>query len=191
MKCLNDCFFLHYLKVCKTSMCPGRQIWHCSMHGKVMLLLEFASLFIQFLILYLISLINWRMHISIDFLWIKSELFSACCSEGRTGVPFVDANMRELALTGFMSNRGRQNVASFLTKDLGLDWRLGAEWFEYLLVGNIYYVWWSGLMLSAFCCRLMRYCLSLVSGGPWRLQQLWKLALQCWNRKWPTRKQEV
>ncbi|KAG5268568.1 hypothetical protein AALO_G00214000 [Alosa alosa] len=54
--------------------------------------------------------------------------------EGRTGVPFVDANMRELALTGFMSNRGRQNVASFLTKDLGLDWRMGAEWFEYLLV---------------------------------------------------------
>lgn len=54
--------------------------------------------------------------------------------EGKTGVPFVDANMRELAATGFMSNRGRQNVASFLTKDLGLDWRMGAEWFEYLLV---------------------------------------------------------
>lgn len=58
-------------------------------------------------------------------------------TEGRTGVPFVDANMRELALTGFMSNRGRQNVASFLTKDLGLDWRLGAEWFEYLLVRSV------------------------------------------------------
>ena len=42
---------------------------------------------------------------------------------GQTGVPFVDANMRELAATGFMSNRGRQNVASFLTKDLKLDWR--------------------------------------------------------------------
>ena len=55
-------------------------------------------------------------------------------TEGCTGVPFVDANMRELAMTGFMSNRGRQNVASFLTKDLGLDWRMGAEWFEYLLV---------------------------------------------------------
>ncbi len=38
--------------------------------------------------------------------------------EGRTGLPFVDANMRELAETGFMSNRGRQNVASFLTVDL-------------------------------------------------------------------------
>ncbi|XP_066572923.1 cryptochrome DASH isoform X2 [Amia ocellicauda] len=66
--------------------------------------------------------------------WKKdSKLFDAW-KEGRTGVPFVDANMRELALTGFMSNRGRQNVASFLTKDLGLDWRMGAEWFEYLLV---------------------------------------------------------
>ncbi|KAI2649019.1 Cryptochrome DASH [Labeo rohita] len=40
------------------------------------------------------------------------------------------------AWKGFMSNRGRQNVASFLTKDLGLDWRLGAEWFEYLLVDH-------------------------------------------------------
>src|SRR5579883_1258309 len=47
--------------------------------------------------------------------------------EGCTGFPLVDANMRELAATGFMSNRGRQNVASFLTKNLGIDWRMGAE----------------------------------------------------------------
>jgi deoxyribodipyrimidine photo-lyase len=53
---------------------------------------------------------------------------------GQTGIPFVDANMRELLLTGFMSNRGRQNVGSFLTKNLGLDWRLGAEWFESQLI---------------------------------------------------------
>ncbi|XP_054893666.1 cryptochrome DASH [Poeciliopsis prolifica] len=66
---------------------------------------------------------------------MDTKLFDAW-KEGRTGVPFVDANMRELALTGFMSNRGRQNVASFLTKDLGLDWRLGAEWFEYLLIDH-------------------------------------------------------
>ena len=46
----------------------------------------------------------------------------------------VDANMRELAATGFMSNRGRQNVASYLVLDLGLDWRLGAEHFEEHLV---------------------------------------------------------
>lgn len=56
--------------------------------------------------------------------------------QGKTGVPFVDANMRELLLTGWMSNRGRQNVASFLVKDLKLDWRLGAEWFESLLLDH-------------------------------------------------------
>lgn len=55
-------------------------------------------------------------------------------AEGKTGVPFIDANMRELAATGFMSNRGRQNVASFLAKELKLDWRMGAEWFESLLI---------------------------------------------------------
>ncbi|RXN09902.1 cryptochrome DASH-like protein [Labeo rohita] len=68
--------------------------------------------------------------------WKTDMILFNAWKEGRTGVPFVDANMRELALTGFMSNRGRQNVASFLTKDLGLDWRLGAEWFEYLLVDH-------------------------------------------------------
>jgi len=50
--------------------------------------------------------------------------------EGRTGDPLVDANMRELAATGFMSNRGRQNVASYLIFDLGVDWRYGAAHFE-------------------------------------------------------------
>ena len=54
--------------------------------------------------------------------------------EGETGYPLVDANMKEIAATGFMSNRGRQNVASFLTKNLGIDWRWGAEWFESLLI---------------------------------------------------------
>ncbi|MGF1479418.1 MAG: DASH family cryptochrome [Cyanophyceae cyanobacterium] len=54
--------------------------------------------------------------------------------EGQTGYPLVDANMREFAATGFMSNRGRQNVASFLTKNLGINWQMGAEWFESLLV---------------------------------------------------------
>jgi deoxyribodipyrimidine photo-lyase len=53
---------------------------------------------------------------------------------GETGVPFIDANMRELNSSGFMSNRGRQNVASFLVKDLGLDWRMGAWYFEHQLI---------------------------------------------------------
>ncbi len=54
--------------------------------------------------------------------------------EGKTGVDFVDANMIELKLSGFMSNRGRQNVASYLCNDLKLDWRLGAAYFEQQLV---------------------------------------------------------
>lgn len=53
---------------------------------------------------------------------------------GTTGDDFVDANMRELLYTGFMSNRGRQNVASYLVHQLKQDWRRGAAWFESLLV---------------------------------------------------------
>jgi deoxyribodipyrimidine photo-lyase len=53
---------------------------------------------------------------------------------GTTGVAFVDANMRELLHTGFMSNRGRQVVASYLVHDLKLDWRWGAAWFEHQLI---------------------------------------------------------
>lgn len=55
-------------------------------------------------------------------------------ANGETGIPFIDANMRELNRTGFMSNRGRQNVASFLVTELGLDWRMGAEYFESKLI---------------------------------------------------------
>lgn len=53
---------------------------------------------------------------------------------GATGAPFIDANMRELSSTGFMSNRGRQNVASYLVNDLKVNWQMGAEYFESLLL---------------------------------------------------------
>lgn len=57
--------------------------------------------------------------------------------KGETGAPIIDANMRELAKTGFMSNRGRQNVASFLIHDLEYpDWRAGAEYFESVLIDH-------------------------------------------------------
>ncbi|KAH7064954.1 DNA photolyase, FAD-binding/Cryptochrome [Macrophomina phaseolina] len=49
---------------------------------------------------------------------------------GRTGVGLIDASQRELFLTGYTSNRARQNVASFLASHLGIDWRVGAEWYE-------------------------------------------------------------
>lgn len=61
------------------------------------------------------------------------KLFEAW-KEGQTGIPFVDANMRELKYTGFMSNRGRQNVASFLVNDLKLPWQWGARYFESILI---------------------------------------------------------
>ena len=53
---------------------------------------------------------------------------------GTTIAPFVNANMIELNKTGWMSNRGRQNVASYFSKTLALDWRIGAAYFESLLI---------------------------------------------------------
>nr|QDO16286.1 cryptochrome DASH [Lingulodinium polyedra] len=66
--------------------------------------------------------------------WRRNDKLFDLWARGCTGFPLVDANMRELLATGFMSNRGRQNVASFLALDLGLDWRRGADWFESYLV---------------------------------------------------------
>ncbi len=68
--------------------------------------------------------IDWKYHDESFERWAK----------GTTGIPFVDANMRELNRTGFMSNRGRQNVASMLSQSLKLDWRMGAAYFESRLV---------------------------------------------------------
>ncbi|WP_157981354.1 DASH family cryptochrome [Aliidiomarina sanyensis] len=59
----------------------------------------------------------------------RNASFSQWC-QGTTGEDFVDANMRELLATGYMSNRGRQNVASALIHEIQADWRLGAAWFE-------------------------------------------------------------
>ncbi|WP_175561119.1 DASH family cryptochrome [Hydrococcus rivularis] len=70
----------------------------------------------------------------IDIPWKEDWKRFQLWQKGKTGYPLVDANMRELAATGFMSNRGRQNVASFLTKNLGINWQMGAEWFESLLI---------------------------------------------------------
>lgn len=64
-----------------------------------------------------------------------SEEFEAW-KEGETGVPFVDAGIRELRKNGYMHNRTRQNVASFLTKHLMIDWRKGAKFFRKHLVDH-------------------------------------------------------
>ncbi|MFW0785398.1 deoxyribodipyrimidine photo-lyase [Gordonia sp. CPCC 206044] len=83
---------------------------------------------------------NWNSgfdDIALDTDDAARERFDAW-KEGRTGFPFVDAGMRELAETGFMHNRLRMVVSSFLVKDLHLPWWWGARWFlEQLVDGDI------------------------------------------------------
>jgi deoxyribodipyrimidine photo-lyase len=66
--------------------------------------------------------------------WSADDEAFARWREGRTGYPIVDAGMRQLAREGWLPNRARLIVASFLTKTLYLDWRLGADVFSRLLV---------------------------------------------------------
>jgi len=63
---------------------------------------------------------------------VADERFAAWCA-GRTGYPFVDAGLRQLRAEGWMHNRARMVVASFLVKDLHVDWTRGARWFMQLL----------------------------------------------------------
>jgi len=66
--------------------------------------------------------------------WKRDEAAVERWIEGETGVPFVDAFMNEIRETGWMSNRGRQIVASYLIHELKQDWRIGAQYFEQQLV---------------------------------------------------------
>ncbi len=66
--------------------------------------------------------------------WDGSPEHLRAWQRGETGYPAVDAGMRQLAHTGWMHNRARLIVGSFLTKDLHLDWRAGERWFERLLL---------------------------------------------------------
>lgn len=68
----------------------------------------------------------WRRDIEAEERW----------KQGKTGVPLVDALMRELLATGYIANRGRYIVASYLVHYLGIDWRVGADWFERLLLDH-------------------------------------------------------
>ncbi|MEN8799178.1 MAG: FAD-binding domain-containing protein, partial [Flavobacteriaceae bacterium] len=69
-----------------------------------------------------------------SYAWSNSEKEFISWANGQTAESFVNANMIELRETGWMSNRGRQNVASYLAKDMQIDWRMGAAWFESLLI---------------------------------------------------------
>jgi deoxyribodipyrimidine photo-lyase len=73
--------------------------------------------------------------------WLRDEALFKCWCEGKTGYPIVDAGMRELDATGFMHNRVRMIVASFLCKNLLIDWRWGEHYFaakllDYELASN-------------------------------------------------------
>lgn len=68
------------------------------------------------------------------FPWHHDPSLLACWQKGMTGYPIIDAGMRELWSTGYMHNRVRMITASFLTKGLFIDWRVGADWFLETLV---------------------------------------------------------
>ena len=68
---------------------------------------------------------------------------------GKTSYEFVNANMIELRETGWMSNRGRQNVASFWAKEMEQDWRVGAAYFESMLIDYDVHSNWGNWMYNA------------------------------------------
>ena len=84
------------------------------------------------------------------------ERFLHWCA-GRTGLPLVDACMREAAATGFLSHRGRQIVAGYLVGELRQDWRHGAAWFEeHLLDHEPASNWGNWAYMAGLCCDPQR-----------------------------------
>lgn len=79
----------------------------------------------------------------------SSKLFDRWC-KGKTGIPFVDAHIRQLNQTGYMSNRGRVNCSSFLIHDYNIDWRWGAAYFESKLIDYDVSVNWMNWHMQAF-----------------------------------------
>ncbi len=79
----------------------------------------------------------------------NQENFEKWC-EGRTGIPFVDAHMRQLNETGYMSNRGRVNCASYFVHDLNIDWTWGAAYFESKLIDYDVSSNWMNWHMQAF-----------------------------------------
>lgn len=70
--------------------------------------------------------------------------------EGKTGIPFVDAHMSQLNETGYMSNRGRVNCASYFVHDLNIDWTWGAAYFESKLIDYDVSSNWMNWHMQAF-----------------------------------------
>ncbi len=84
-----------------------------------------------------------------EYDWKTSKIAKTEWINGTTKEPFVNANMKELAQTGWMSNRGRQNVASFWAKELKQDWRIGAAYFESVLLDYDVHSNWGNWMYNS------------------------------------------
>ncbi|AMR30508.1 DASH family cryptochrome [Mucilaginibacter sp. PAMC 26640] len=85
-----------------------------------------------------------------EIVWENDPVkFERWCS-GTTGIPFIDAHMRQLNQTGFMSNRGRVNCASYFVHDLRLDWTWGAAYFESKLIDYDVSSNWMNWHMQAF-----------------------------------------
>lgn len=91
--------------------------------------------FSYYLLYHVPSLVGQNVKKEFDsFPWHNDESLLKRWQKGMTGYPIVDAGMRELWASGYMHNRVRMITASFLTKGLFIDWRLGADWFLDTLV---------------------------------------------------------
>ena len=77
-------------------------------------------------------------HNTLKIQWRNAEQDLLAWQQGQTGIPIVDAGMRQLLQTGWMHNRVRMITAMFLSKNLLIDWRLGEKWFmQHLIDGNL------------------------------------------------------
>ena len=84
-----------------------------------------------------------------EYSWGRSKNTLERWIHGETDNDFVNANMRELLQTGWMSNRGRQNTASYWSRSLGQDWRTGAAWFESMLLDYDVHSNWGNWMYNS------------------------------------------
>jgi deoxyribodipyrimidine photo-lyase len=107
--------------------------------------------------------------------WQYDQALFRRWAEGKTGIPFVDAHLRELLKTGFVSNRGRVNTASFLSRDYEIDWRWGAAWFEsHLLDHDVSSNWynWNTQATEIYYTNPVHQSLKYDKQGAYILSQL-------------------
>lgn len=95
------------------------------------------------------SLFHLRGPGKVDLPWVRNRDMENRLLQGRIGMPLIDAAVREVAASGFLSNRARQFVASYIIMELKLDWRVGAELFESQLVDYDVHANWGNWMRAA------------------------------------------